>query len=811
MKPIFYPSVLMLSMLSANHANALEAPHSLLWLKSPVTKEKSGVPVLSGKAYRLSEKANEALADGQIWDADSLINEALLLRPDSEQLRNMTSNVQQLMAQQASQAASQGDLARADEVLMKACALHPDNQDLGLLSVEMKVRLGDQEQARVRADAMRKRFPQNTALMATRGFLLQNMKHYPRAIEDFSAALAHSGLAREQRYNIRLALADSALRADRPKVAWDALQAINTDNSYGVQIRIAQSAALLGKDAAANAALLAADKYATTASEHQFAQQSLRQLQLYLASPKLRVGTDAHQADALLNLAYKQLAEGQPRPALSSFQQSFALEAAPASAYADAGFLAQRVQEDSIAQDLLNKALSIEPRLNAEAEQVVRLSLADTAAAQHRAQAVLEMLQPLQALPSYAVQTRLADAHLDLLQAEAALLAAQHADEFAQNDEQHAHAQSQIVSARNALQDPNWLAHQASLNQAYAALAAHQESAALDLFKPVFADAVGSAVNYADAAYAAKRIGENQLASDWFAHALELDKQRAESVTGFSTEQVIAYERELQQLNRQWGFSVSVLRQKAPQNRGRTRISNFAGGAELYWQPYFNNGRLAQLYVNGFDTFADYTGVNGAGRPRQPSGASAVQAAVGVRYKPFGDYGLIFSAEKQVTMPNQINPEPLLRISYASDQGTEIKPVTSDWKTFQVSASINFYLASSQRAIYTGEASYGHSFHLSRVSDRLVLYPHVVVTGYVDTNANGSTVNNPLLGLVAPPLRQESWNYGPGVKMRYWLPEHGKFSSSSVIDARLQYHTRRGPGSNVQIGEGWLFSLAFWY
>lgn len=811
MKLVIYPSVLLLSILSASHASALEAPSSLLWLKAPVTQEKAGAPVLSGKAYRLSEKAYEAVQAGQIWEADSLISEALRLRPDSQQLRGMTDNIQQLMAQQAQQAASEKDFLRADEVLMKACALHPDNQQLALSSVEMKVRLGDQEQARLRADEMRKRFPQNTALMATRGFLLQNMKRYPQAMEDFSAALAHSGLAREQRYNIRLALADSALRAQRPQVAFDALQAINTDKSYGVQIRIAQSAALLAKDAVAKAALVAADKYASTASEHQFAQQSLRQLQLFLASPKLREGTTAHQADVLLNQAYKNLAEGQSPAALSTFQQSFALDTAPASAYADAGFLAQRLQQDALAQQLLHQALSTPPGLNADAEQVVRLSLADSAAAQHQAQAVLDILQPLQALPSYAVQTRVADAQLALAQAAASLQAAQHADEFAQNDEQHAHAQSQIVSARNALQDPNWVAHQASLNQAYAALAAHQDQAAINLFQPLFAADMGSAVNYADAAYAAKRTGQNHLAGDWFAQAVQRDSGRGAAVQGFTQEQLIAYERELQQLNRQWGLSLSVLRQKAPQNRGRTRISNLAGGAELYWQPYFNNGRLVQMYVNGFDTFADYTGVNGAGLPRRPSGIRAVQSAVGVRYKPLGDYGLILSAEKQVTMPNQINGEPLLRVSYASDQGTEIKPIASDWKTFQASIAGSFYLASSQRAIYSGEASYGHSFHLSSVSDRLVLYPHVVVTGYVDTNANGSTVNNPLLGLVVPPLRQESWNYGPGVKMRYWLPEHGKFASSSVIDASLQYHTRRGPGSNVQIGEGWIFSLAFWY
>ena len=572
MKPVIYPSMFLLSIVSASPASALEVPSSLLWLKAPVTQEKAGAPVLSGKAYRLSEKAYEAVQAGQIWEADSLISEALRLRPYSEQLRGMTNNIQQLMAQQATQAASEKDYRRADEVLMKACALHPDNQDLGLLSVEMKVHLGDQEQARLRADEMRQRFPQNTALMATRGFLLQNMKHYPQAIEDFSAALAHSGLAREQRYNIRLALADSALRSDRPKVAFDALQAINTDKSYGVQIRIAQSAVLLGKDAAANAALLAADKYASTASEHQFAQQSLRQLQLYLASPKLREGTDAHQADVLLNQAYQHLAEGQSPSALNAFQQSFALDTAPASAYADAGFLAQRLQHDALAQDLLKQALSAPLGLNGEAEQVVRLSLADSAAVQHQAQAVLDILQPLHALPSYAVQTRVADAQLALAQAAASLQAAQHAEEFAQNHEQHAHAQSQIVSARNAMQDPNWLAHQASLNQAYAVLAAHQESAALDLFKPVFADGVGSAVNYADAAYAAKRIGQNHLASDWFAQALQLDSQRAETVQGFSQDQLIAYERELQQLNRQWGFLPACCAKK-PRRIGVVRVS----------------------------------------------------------------------------------------------------------------------------------------------------------------------------------------------------------------------------------------------
>jgi hypothetical protein len=215
--------------------------------------------------------------------------------------------------------------------------------------------------------------------------------------------------------------------------------------------------------------------------------------------------------------------------------------------------------------------------------------------------------------------------------------------------------------------------------------------------------------------------------------------------------------------------------------------------------------------VSGYQTLFDYTGVNGAGNARVPTGMTSQLTALGVRYKPFTELGLIASAEKQVTSPINTTNEALVRLGYSTDAGTDIKPVSKDWSTFQLYADASFFLASNSRRIYNLAGSYGHSFHLNSISERLVMYPHYGIAGYYDSNTNGNTVNNPAFGGVLPITSRESWNWGPGVKFRYWLPEQGRYSAASVVDMNIQYHMRKGPGANVQIGQGLLVSLAFWY
>jgi hypothetical protein len=350
------------------------------------------------------------------------------------------------------------------------------------------------------------------------------------------------------------------------------------------------------------------------------------------------------------------------------------------------------------------------------------------------------------------------------------------------------------------------------MRSSYELLYAHKDKEALASFTQSFASGQGKAVNYIDAGYAAKRIRKNKIAVDLFEQGLALNQAESEGTKSFNANEIFAYEREIQELRRNWGFLVNVTKQQAPPIAGRTRTDNVAGGMDIYWQPYYDNGRLAQVYVSSFETLLDYTGVNGAGVARVKTGMQSNLTGVGVRYKPLSEYGLILAAERQVTAPNGTSSEPLLRVGYSTDRGTDIKPIDRDWSTFQFYAAATYYLANHQRHIVNAEGTYGHSFHFNRLSDRLVIYPHYGITAYFDSNINANTVANPLIGAgVVPPAGRESWGYGPGVKFRYWLPEHGRFAAASVMDVNIQYHYHKGPGANVQIGQGWLLNASFWY
>ena len=740
----------------------------LAYLENPANVVRPEEKFISGKPYRLAGEAYRLLAEGKIDEAENAINQALALRPDSKQL--------------------------------------------GMMSLDILLRKEDWSAAKLRADDLAGRFDMDAQFWANKGYVLQKLKQHRAAVATFLVALNRSPMDQKQRRSVRLSLADSAIVIKNAQQTLDILMPVMKPESYDVQIRIAQAQFMLNRIQDARATAERAVKLAATPIELAFAQRFVKSTNLQIAADAPSVINEPIPAPIkLLDSAYNYVLQGNDQQALQVFQQAFQAGETSAMAYADAGYSARRLNQNDTAVELLKMALLQTPALDAIPERQVRLALADVAVLQQKPQAVFDALASLVEAENYAVQIRLAQAQIMLGHKSLAETAAIRADQFAELDSEHTEAQRQLQVIRALPGNTPLRVTDEAMHKSYELLNARQDREAVDAFQQSFAAGHGNPVNYIDAGYAAKRIGENAVSSELFARALALNEASPADAKSFNADQIFGYEREIQELHRTWGFLLNVSKQHAPPVGGRTRNNNIAGGMDVYWQPYYNNGRLAQVYLSSYATLFDYTGVNGAGVRRVPVGGNSSFTGVGVRYKPFSDYGVMLAAERQLSSAKNITNESLIRMGYSTDNGTDIKPVAHDWSTFQFYAAATFYLGSNHRTIYNGEGTYGRSFHLSKLSERLVIYPHYGITGMFDSNQNANTVNNAGLGGVVPPAQRESWNYGPGVKFRYWLPEHGKFAAASVMDLSVQYHIRRGPGVNVQIGQGWLVNASFWY
>ncbi|MDD5384216.1 MAG: hypothetical protein PHG89_04975 [Gallionella sp.] len=716
---------------------------------------------LSGKAYRLADQAYKALADGKVGEAEGFINEALQLRPDSKQL--------------------------------------------GLISLDIQMRKGDLIKARLQADNLLTRFSNDALVLASRGYISQRLNRHDLAVQDFAASLHQPGLDVTQQRNVRLSLADSAIAIKQPQQALDALIPLVVPESYAVQIRIAQARLMMGDRNAARAAGEKANELAANDVERKSAQQLLLSTSVPVVKtlPVVKPKPVIHPSvvKSAVDEGYELLKQMKDKQALDAFQRAFAAGQGSATAYADAGYTARRLGEHDVAADLLNKALKQSPGLDAAHERDVRLDLADGAFAKQQPQEVLDVLATMLTEDSYAVQIRLGQAHMMLAQRDAARVAAEWANKRAATDDQRAYAQSLLKNINASVDLVHVDGGYADISEGYKQLGEHKDKEALAAFQRAFANGYGSATNYADACYAAKRLGENKTAVELMGHALEINERSTESAKPFNDDQAIGYRSEMQEMSRNWGLSASLVRQRTLFG-SRQRTNTIQGGLEGYWQPYNNNNRFVQLYARTYQTFHEGIIVGTAG-----SGSTTNQGAAGVRVKPFTDWGLTLGAERLIKFGLVSRTDWLLRMGFSTDSGYELKPgkaALADWNFY---GEAGYYLepnagnnaggggAGNGYYYHAMEATYGKSMHLPSLDAHLTAYPHLVATNETDNSRS-------------PRARPSSSTIGPGVKFRYWFSENKYQVPSSVIDLDIQY---RFKVDNAPRGSGLLMRANYWF
>lgn len=741
--------------------HALAAEETSAWVlaaaqNGPVhATPRPGDEPLAGKAYRLADQAYQALAKGNVGEAEQAVKDGLELRPDSRQL--------------------------------------------GLLWLDVQMRKGDLVKAQKQADALLVRFPDDTLVLAQRGYILQRQEQYMAAIRDFAAALHKPGLDAAQGRNARIALADCNLALKKPQPALDALAPLAVMESHAVQIRIAQARLMLGDRAGARAAAEQAGRLASGDTERKSAQQLL----LSVAEPAIRAlprQKSAAQPPAVTKPAvdegYELLKQGKDREALEAFRRAFAAGQGSATVHADAGYAAKRLGEVDVAVGLMNDALRQSPGLDEAHEREVRLALADIAFARQSALGVMEALAPIASHENYAVQIRIAHAGLMTGQHETARAAAEHAVRLAASDDEQAYAE-QLLAIKPADQAHLGAgAGYADINRGYLLLKEGENREALEAFQKGFAAGEAAPVNYADAAYAARRAYENDAARDLFDRAIDAnDKFDPKPI---SEEQVYGIRRANQELDRTWGVVAAILQQN--NGLGADLAVPATGEAlqgllEAYWQPEsvgYRDGKVFQLYARYVETLH-----NAGGNPIV--GGLSAQGAWGARYKPVSEMNLVVALEHLFSIKPPGNTgaqnDVLLRLGYSTGQGSDLRPNRRDWEAWNFFAETGYFLRFNPARYYANlEGSYGHNFRMSALGENVVLHPNLVISAYYDQ------ITHP-----------RSWiGAGPGIRSRYWFREDRHHAPASYFDFSVGYFWTVTNAVTVPSGS-WRINVALWY
>ncbi|RXV68949.1 bacteriophage N4 adsorption protein A [Burkholderia stabilis] len=454
-----------------------------------------------------------------------------------------------------------------------------------------------------------------------------------------------------------------------------------------------------------------------------------------------------------------------------------------AAVMAEHGYLAQRQQRYDVACSDFSAAVAT-GKWSKEQQRNLRLAWSDSALAAKRPHEAGVALAPLADEQSAVVQLRIAQLSLMSGDRDSAIRVANLAASDATTDGERKMAESIVAQAQQPEQSPETPVDntaQLKLQEAYDLLREHKDREALDAFQEGFDGGAGNAMNYADAGYAAKRIGLNEQSVQLFEHSLDADEDEHK----FDAQHKFGYRREVEQLQRTWGFVLSAPYQSAAFGPQGT-ISVLQPGIEAYWQPPkigYQNGRILQFFLRGYGTAYDGTG-NVTGMP-------TVQGSVGVRYKPIPDQNVVLTAERLFHVGSLSMTDWLMRLGYSSEAGTDLQVTEPSWRSWQAYVEGAYFIKAGRYIIYS-ELRYGHTWRLTAISDRLTVYPHAAVAGDHDNRE----------------LDKTAIGAGPGVQFRYWFRE-GKYSApASYLDVTVQY---RFPLTSAARARGLVVRATLWF
>lgn len=236
------------------------------------------------------------------------------------------------------------ELERAKSAFRQA----PESAWLGLILLQLEVQLGLLDEAQALASELIRRFPGEPNAWAQRAYLMFTLQDYAQAQSNFKKALSFAKWTPEQRRNLTLALAESAMAGNDALAALEALEPLDGAMYFSVQMCWARAYMVIHNRHSASAAARVAAKLAVSDEEHEAADTLV----------ELAGVPDVDQVDeSELNVGYAAFSKHDDEEGLKSFQRSFARGVGRAVHYADAAYAAKRLSENKLSASLFREAL----------------------------------------------------------------------------------------------------------------------------------------------------------------------------------------------------------------------------------------------------------------------------------------------------------------------------------------------------------------------------------------------------------------------------------------------------------------------
>lgn len=284
-----------------------------------------------------------------------------------------------------------------------------------------------------------------------------------------------------------------------------------------------------------------------------------------------------------------------------------------------------------------------------------------------------------------------------------------------------------------------------------------------------------------DAAYSAMRASDDSQAIAYFRRVI--DYQQAGDLN-MPDQQLYDTRRAVSDLSRQWSLINTTT------YRGASSVSGLNGApggsndsvqnsTEVAWRPGYRNAQFFELYGRVTDTLWSKDGSG-------DTGLDALQAALGIRVKPFSGFNAVAALERTFALGrSNVEGDWLVRLGYGSSIGTDLRVDVPSWWTSQFYAEGGRYLQD-KRNYFNSEWQLGRSFRLDSISPRLVVFPHAVAAVEYDSKMNSSTGADGR-------NRTSSGNaggIGVGSSVRYWMREDTYKAPQSYVDFSVQYRAK---------------------
>lgn len=271
-------------------------------------------------------------------------------------------------------------------------------------------------------------------------------------------------------------------------------------------------------------------------------------------------------------------------------------------------------------------------------------------------------------------------------------------------------------------------------------------------------------------AYAAINANQRALASQYLRKTVDAVHDKKMDMT---PQTLFETRRSVAELEREWGFYVagSYSAGNTDSRAANNTLSNYVSdslqlGTEAYWRPpsLVKDGRYLDIYGRVTTTAYNKSG---------PKGAETLQAATGVRYKPFSDINIIAAFERQIPVGSTATGDWLARVAYSDSKGTDLRVDVPGWLYRQIYVEAGYYLQSKTKYLVT-ETQIGRSYRMDNWSKNTVLTPHAVLAAdYNDAFTTPGAVGA-----------------GAGVAIRHWFREDRYNAPRSYVDFSVQYRFR---------------------